>query len=172
MAGITGLESFRKHIDTLKKNVQGQITLRYRAYVKSMLYDLAVNTPQWSGDTAASWQVVAGKGSQAESVKSGLKVTPWRSLRGNEKQMGDMEAVNLAMQRNEGNIAAIKWNSHVSIVNNNPAMRLMVEGKVLLRDVNRGGASGFRERPDFTMVAVLSYVHDKYSYKGTNLSTI
>jgi len=168
-AGITGLEGFKKQIDSLKKELRGKVAVKYRLFVTNMLYDLAVNTPQWSGDTAASWEVVVGKGGEAGEGSSPFKVTPWSDLRGSEKRMGDMEAVQFALQRNAANIEAIRYNSYVSIVNNNPTMDLLMSGQVHLRPENQGGGSG---RPSFVMPAVLSFVQDKYTRQHVNLKLI
>jgi hypothetical protein len=135
-SGIRNLQSFEKAIGRAKARLEGNVTSRYRDFVAKVLHDLALNTPQWSGDLAASWQVVVGKGASAEpNTVTALKHTPMlpRQL---AKFKGHDNAVNYAMQRNEFALQSIRWNSNVKIVNTNPTADIIESGITRLRPGN------------------------------------
>ena len=59
---ISNLGSFKKTLAYHKRRIKETATQRVQRFTKDVLIDLAKNTPQWSGDLAASWQVVVGEG--------------------------------------------------------------------------------------------------------------
>lgn len=158
--GLVGLEKFAKHIKRIEGKVENHVTDKYKAFTLKILRELAENTPQWSGDLAASWQVVVGKGSEpVPNYSTPLKVIPWKSLtRTTAKFKGDDAAVVYAMEYSLGQIQLIRWNSHVKIVNTNPTVAA-IEGKTLRPDNYFKGD-----------VMALHFVANKWGNRGVGLT--
>ena len=118
---ISNLASFKRTIEYEKARVKGQATKRYQKFVTAILTDLAKNTPQWSGDLAASWEVVIGAGGEASPHYD----TPFKQ-RPHQRPApffrGDMPAVKYTLMVNKFAIDTLKWNNKVSVVNNNPTL--------------------------------------------------
>lgn len=113
---VKGLQGFQNTVMAARARAQGHVTARYQRLVREMLKDLAKNTPQWSGDLAASWQVMVGANNQV-AVDLGYTYLKGESDFVNPKWIGDKDAVEHALQANRDAIAKIRWNSHVSIQN-------------------------------------------------------
>lgn len=124
---VNNLASFKRTIAYEKARVRGEATKVYKGFVKAMLTDLAKNTPQWSGDLAASWEVVVGAGGQPTAYHQ----TPFKS---NPIEYpapyfkGSMEAVKYALYVNSFAIDTLTWNNIVSIVNVNPTVKAIGNG--------------------------------------------
>jgi hypothetical protein len=143
MAGVKNLNAFMSAMERAKTNLKSTVTQRYQKFVFLVLQDLALNTPQWSGDLAASWQVVTGaKGSPTPLPATGFKANlpgkgyEWPA----PHQKGDRPAVDYALVNNSFIIESIRWNSKVSIQNINPTQDKLSEEA--LRPVNRPEISG------------------------------
>lgn len=126
-AFITNLSAVKHSINLAKAKLEGTVNSQMRGVATLMLRDLATNTPQWSGDLAASWQVVVG-GDTAPLGETGFKQVPYQTLYPHFK--GDKEAVNFAMQDNAGMLAQIRYNKSISIRNTNPTVDVIEEGKL------------------------------------------
>jgi len=118
-AFISNLNAVKFSIDQAKAKLEGTVNAQMRGVVSLMLRDLATNTPQWSGDLAASWQVVVG-GETYPLGQTGFKSNP--IVRPAPHFKGDSEAVNYAMEMNAGMLSQIRYNKKISIVNNNPTV--------------------------------------------------
>lgn len=119
---VANLASFKRTIENLKEGVKGTATTRYKKFVTAILTDLAKNTPQWSGDLAASWEVVVGAGGEASTHHD----TPFKQRPQQYPApffRGDMPAVKYALMVNSFAIDTIKWNNKVKIVNTNSTLR-------------------------------------------------
>jgi hypothetical protein len=121
-AFIGNLQGFTKTLASARAKIEGKATARYQKFVKQTVRELSRNTPQWSGDLAASWQVIVGKGAIAADP-------PYTGLKGNytlgDKAphfIGDRGAVNLAVRLNADAIKSIRWNSVVRIENNSETL--------------------------------------------------
>lgn len=124
----------KKQRDRLKNGATNFVKDR----VRSVLKDLVLAAPQWSGNTAASWAIeVSGKisgGSPTELYREDWEdVTP--SFR------GDPKAWAVARQNNVPAFTSIRWNSKIRIINNAPfadelATMTDAEAKKLLRPDN------------------------------------
>ena len=118
---VSNLQAFKHSLEAVDARLKNGYTKAYQAHVTKMLKDLVLNTPQWSGDLAASWQVVVG--SKAQAVPHGytmLKDTAYMTKPqegADRKSIGDTGAWGLAYANNMEAIASIRWNSHVSIQN-------------------------------------------------------
>ena len=169
---IKNLSAFTGKIERAKKSMEGQVTAKYKRFVTRILEDLALNTPQWSGELAASWQVVVGSKGQAEARYRGFSKADTayeRGYGGAEYKLGDRPAVDISLMNNDSAIESIRWNSKVSIVNTNPTERFQAanfrraqDGETpAMRDENRPKIAG-----DFMGV---QYVKQKWSTKNRNL---
>jgi hypothetical protein len=121
-AFIGNLQGFTKTLASARAKIEGNATTRYQKFVKQTVRELSRNTPQWSGDLAASWQVLVGKGAVVMDA-------PYTALKGEWEPgdvaphfIGDRGAVNLAVKRNEAFIKLIRWNSVVRIENNSKTL--------------------------------------------------
>lgn len=131
---VSNLQAFRNSIKSAKGRLDGTVTDRYRKFVRQILKDLALQTPQWSGDLAASWQIVSGAGQVPLTLAATpFKVENFRSIE--PKQKGDRAAVNYALQANEFVLKSLRYNSIVSIQNTNSTLNELTEEE--LRKVNR-----------------------------------
>ena len=164
---ITNLASFKRTVANLKEQVKGTATSRYQNFVTAVLTDLAKNTPQWSGDLAASWQVVVGRGSTPDARNMFIKSVPYERPAPHSK--GDMEAVNVALNFNREAIGSIRWNSIVSLANSNRTVgEIRVKGgDAWLRPANRPSIPG-----DIMAVAFVAHKYStKRQYGDLNLGT-
>lgn len=129
VAFVSNLSAIKHSIDMAKARLKGEVTAQIQGVVTMMLKDLAMNTPQWSGDLAASWQVVVGKGvSPIHLGDTPFKRRPYEYPPPHFK--GDSGAVGFAMMQNQGEIASIKWNSTISIQNANPTEAVINESNL------------------------------------------
>ena len=129
MGSIKGLNTFITKTEKQKAQIKQKASTFVRGKVLLVLKDLVNQTPQWSGDLAGSWIVLVGAGSQEFGAKyyySGLKeeylgyfteTTP--------KWVGDKGALNYALQKAEGPLNRIVYNSVISIVNSSPTSKLV-----------------------------------------------
>lgn len=159
MAFITGLESFRNTLKQANAAAQGQATAVYRKQVRAILKDLAASTPQFSGDLAASWQVVVGKGAVPEDKGyTNLKDTVEPGQEPHFK--GDKAAISYALAANSYRLEQIRWNSVVSIANVSSTLT-GGEGDKPLQEIDL--RPGNFIPGDFMAVR---YVAAKYSHRG------
>ncbi len=165
---IQNLQAFTNALDRKKKAMHGKVTSKYKRFVSRVLEDLALNTPQWSGDLAASWQVVVGSGS-APTARYKADSSGSTQSRSSAYKMGDRPSVDFSISNNESAINSIRWNSIVSIVNTNPTSRFQAANAARadagehpgMRDENRPKIAG-----DFMGV---QYVKQKWSTANRNL---
>lgn len=122
---ISGIESLKKRIKnvTTKTSVSATAMLKHRT--RLILNELVLNTPQWSGSTAASWVVEIASypaskyhftyaENQLKSDKS-----DWRK-QSPVRKIGDVDALLVSKQINDERISSIRYNSKVSIRNMSP----------------------------------------------------
>ena len=151
-AFVGNLASFQRTIAREKAKVKGTATAVYQKFVKDILTDLAKNTPQWSGDLAASWEVVVSAKGLPSGYTSPFKDFPYAYPAPHAK--GDMEAVKYAIKNNKQTIDAILWNNIVSVVNMNPTVKAIGDGSKL--------------RPDNYIpgdIMAVNFVAHKYAHK-------
>lgn len=125
MFSITGLDSFKKSLEAAKARQLGQINASYRKFVIDILSELVLNTPQWSGDLAASWRVkVEGSSTRV----GGSEYTPFKSKpreRPAPHFRGDEAALAYALAVNQEVIDSIRYNSRVTIYNDNKTAEII-----------------------------------------------
>lgn len=122
---ISGIEALKKRIRnvTTKTSVSATALLKHRTGL--ILKELVLNTPQWSGSTAASWvvEIAAYPASKyhyryAENQLKSDK-NNWRNQQP-IRHIGNADAYNVSKDINLERIASIRYNSKVSIVNVSP----------------------------------------------------
>lgn len=160
-AFVSNIKSVTDSLRASQARANDIITHRYQNLVRKMLKDLASHTPQWSGDLAASWQVLVGRDNQTAHDKG---YTTLKTDLGSVKFIGDPAAVTYAVTYNEPAIQRIRWNSVVSIQN---------ASKTLVGDMAEGNPPLSEEwlrdgnfiPGDFMAV---NFVAAKYARKGSN----
>lgn len=124
---LSGLNKYRKKTEKEKARVKQGAANYIRNNVKLVLKDLVLNTPQWSGNTAASWRIDLNYMPASESP-SKLWVPDWNFLnpQSDEYQgtppsfIGDKDAWTVAKAEAQAPLKAIRYNSVVRIVNTSP----------------------------------------------------
>jgi hypothetical protein len=116
--------------------MQGRLNAAYREFVVSILTELVENTPQWSGDLAASWRVRAeGNTSRTGgSSSTGFKRDPIE--RPAPFFRGDEPAIFYALSVNSEVINSIRYNTRVTIFNDNPTAEIITQSDIVLRPGN------------------------------------
>lgn len=124
---LSGLNNYRKKTEKQKARIKQGAANYIRANVRAVLKDLVLNTPQWSGDTAASWRIDLNYLPASDSP-SALAVPDWNFLNPQSSEyqgtpprfLGDTAAWAVAKAEAEGPLKAIRYNSVVRIVNTAP----------------------------------------------------
>jgi hypothetical protein len=158
MIRVQGLENFRASILGAKAKHEKRVNAAYRELVADVLTELALNTPQWSGDLAASWRVKA-EGSYSRSVRTAgyygqtpFKKNPYEFPAPYRK--GSMPAVDYALARSAEVINSIRYNSRVSIYNDNPTVDEISEQTLRPSNFIPGD------------IMAIEYVHRKFRAEG------
>lgn len=117
MLKVTGTSAFLKK----SKKQQALITRGAQNFARSqtraILKDLVLNAPQWSGNTAAMWQIVTptvGVNPENTSLYLG---EGWPTLSGLESFIGDERAWRVALKAAKPALASIKYNTRINIQN-------------------------------------------------------
>lgn len=140
MFSIIGIETFRRSLEGQMAAMQGRLNAAYREFVVDVLIELVENTPQWSGDLAASWRVRAS-GVTTRSVRTAgyYGQTPFKKEpyeRPAPYFRGDEPAIDYVLARNQEVIASIRYNTRVTIYNNNPTGEIIMQSDIPLRPGN------------------------------------
>lgn len=114
---IIGANSFFKKTAKQRALIKGGAADFVRSRTKSILRDLVLNTPQWSGNTAAMWRI------QTNSVEAGVENSPlysedWKDV--DAKRIGDKTAYKVALAYAQPALKSIRYNSTVTIENYGP----------------------------------------------------
>ncbi len=118
MIKITGVNKYIRKTQAQKARITRGAENFVRASTRKLLRDLVLNAPQWSGDLAASWRINLNY-LPADPAPSGLYTEDWENLE-NVSFKGDRRAWQEALRLNAGHLAAIKYNSIITIVNVKP----------------------------------------------------
>lgn len=134
-----------------------QVTYEFRRWTHRIFYDLVVNTPQWSGDTAANWRYSIGSPSGAYQAILN-KALGWQDkYKGGDFvpfQRGHHLAVEGAISRMEDG-AQPQWTDKVFFTNNTPIAPELETSPAWVRPVNLlPGPAG--------VVAMVSYTVNKW----------
>lgn len=162
MLQISGVNRYVTKTAKQKAQVKRGAENLVKRMARTVLKDLVLNAPQWSGETASSWRIDLNYRSASESRGSSLKVEDWTSVLPNPSYKGDSEAWVDALAANTDALKAIKYNSKVRLVNISPyAVELAT-----------GDSSGLR-RGNFIPgdVMAINYVTAKYHVSSDILSS-
>jgi len=116
---LTNLNKFVRKTRAQKDRIKQGAANYVRANVRAMLRELVLNTPQWSGDLAASWRIDLNY-KPADQFASKFATDDWEDLIGQASFKGDQDAWMEALKINQSWLDAIKYNAKVSIVNVKP----------------------------------------------------
>ncbi len=164
---ITGLENFKNSVLRSRARLKENVTHRYQVLVTDILKQLVNNTPKWSGDLAASWEVQVGKDNQGnrQGGYTSLKVVPFEFPR---PQAGD--SLGYALAANSGAIKSIRWNSYVSIQNHSPTLSVGDSGNNPYGKPANPYSKNSRPQDVGALQAQIANIAVSYSYKGMKLS--
>lgn len=110
---LTGVNAFMAKTQKQKDRVKRKASDFVKAKARQVLRSAVLSTPQWSGFTASSWRLVAGKGELPKvSSVSGKYV-----YRENAKFKGDKGAWAIALEQNSDFFATVKYNSKITLTN-------------------------------------------------------
>lgn len=118
MIKIVGLNGYLKKSKKQQAQIKNGAANFVRKQTKTILKDLVLNTPQWSGNTAAMWQI------ETPSVEVNAKNTKfaredwWNIVP--ESFKGDTEAWKVALANAQPALKSIRYNSTIKIVNTAP----------------------------------------------------
>lgn len=115
MLKVLGINSYMKKSKLQQAQIKSGAADFVRGQTKKILRDLVLNTPQWSGNTAASWQVQV-TGADISYYPTSLHVEDWKDV-DPTKFKGDTEAWREALKNAQPALKAIRYNKKVSIIN-------------------------------------------------------
>lgn len=140
MGMVKNLSSLERGIDVMMRRAEESYVAEYRQFVWAVFVRLLYETPQYSGEAVASWNIVlsdsVGPGAGPTGYKS--DVLPGRSslealslyrnedtgktvteltLSPNAREKGDLRAIDYARRRNAKKIPLIKRRTRVFFVN-------------------------------------------------------
>lgn len=115
-------------------------------------------SPQWSGEYAASWELVVSASNvnyaRTSPVYKSMKVTPWYSIdREDAKKVGSPEAIKYALAQASTEVDRIKWNTSIALINVSPTAHI-VESPDFKPRYDGGGAT----------TPVLAHLKMKFNY--------
>lgn len=117
MIQLHGVNKYIHKTEAQKARIKQGAANYVRSIATNILRDLVLNTPQWSGNTAANWAIKLNYGEDAQQIDRPVDYD-WKDLIGNAHFKGDREALRTALNNNSASIKAIKYNSKIRIVNN------------------------------------------------------
>jgi hypothetical protein len=125
---ISGIEALRKRILNVSTKAEVSATKVLQIRTEKVLKELVLNTPQWSGSTAASWnvEIAAYPASKALYKVVSRELTSEKAITGAWREQspvrfkGDADAYAVSAYWNASRIKSIRYNSKVSIVNVSP----------------------------------------------------
>lgn len=136
MLRLTGINKYMQKTAAQKARIKNGAANYVRAATRVVLRDLVLNTPQWSGNTAASWRIDLNTLPASEDPSS-LYNEDWESVLnfgGEPSFIGDKRAWRVALADNAAAFKAIRYNTKVRIVNVAPfADELATESEANLK---------------------------------------
>lgn len=114
MIEVFGVNKYIRKTQKQKELLKQRPAEYVRRLTKRILTELVLLTPQWTGNTAASWKVVTSSVSP-NTGHSRLYREDWQNV--NSKFMGDREALQIALAENAEALNSIRYNSKIKIIN-------------------------------------------------------
>ena len=136
MIQLKGASEFIKGIDSWLEETETQLNWVFRGFCVVLFHNLALNTPQWSGNAASNWRLsvdtldtsvdtnllqanVGSSNRVAQGRQGGYFGRGWGPPLFSK---GDPYAVQMAVARNKGNDTPIKLESTVFISNSSESL--------------------------------------------------
>lgn len=116
MIRLSGVNKFREKTEKQKARITQGAANYVRSVTKSILKDLVLNTPQWSGNTASNWAIQLNYGQNPSQIDRPVEYD-WKDLINNAKFKGDKAALAAAITNNAAALKSIRYNSIIKIVN-------------------------------------------------------
>jgi hypothetical protein len=130
---------FTRALEAAIVNIPQEVSRKFHRWTLLVMRDLVMNTPQWSGDTAANWNYSVGMpdGSYTPIIAKALAWAPEPGMERSiePRQRGDMAAVWAAMARAEDGPEP-RYDQKVYLTNNTPIAPLLEAQQVPVRPVN------------------------------------
>lgn len=177
MATLLDIRKWDRLLDRTRSNMDKKANDVVRTRVKKVYLDAVKVSPQWSGNYAINWGIETNQVKPATQMA--LKKTPWTTLAWWDNNAGDAlskptgpapgkdkskpwaehrgapAALALAKKGDTlEQIAQLKWNNKIKLVNMSPIADQLDSGTLHLRNVNL--IQGH--------VGVVSYLKAKYSF--------
>lgn len=115
---LVGINKYMQKSKAQQAQIKNGAANFVRGQTRKILRDLVLNTPQWSGNTAAMWQI--GTPSAPVSYENThLAKDDWWSIRP-ESFKGDTEAWKVALANAQPALKSIRYNSTITIQNTAP----------------------------------------------------
>lgn len=147
--------------------IEADLNRRHQRLIRTMLTDLVMHSPQWSGNLATQWQVVkaSGKGTYRPIMKAADKGSFRARI---AYAMGDDPAVATTLLRESEKIDRITYKDKVKFVNKTPYAK---EVEDAMETESGQMASGGKLRlenliPYFGGVGMIGYIDMKYRANG------
>jgi hypothetical protein len=137
MLKIVGLNKYLTKSKKQQAQIKNGAANFVRGQTKKILKDLVLNTPQWSGNTAASWQIETPS-SELKYYDTKLAVEDWQELNPAFFK-GHLEAWRVALANAQPALKSIRYNSRISIQNTAPyadELATLPESELKLRKGN------------------------------------
>lgn len=135
MIKITGLSPFLRKTQAQRAQIKQGAANFVRQQTKKVLKDLVLNTPQWSGNTAAMWRVETYAAKDDGRV-SKLYTARWKSILPDPSWKGDEDALKVSLAFASSALASIRYNTRIQIVNNSPVADSIADESIPLRSGN------------------------------------
>jgi hypothetical protein len=119
MLKIVGVNGYLKKSKKQRAQIRNGAAEFVRGQAKKILKDLVLNTPQWTGNTAASWQIETP--SVSVSYYDTVLERDWKELdRSTAYFKGDTQAWKVALANAQPALRSIRYNSTIKILNTAP----------------------------------------------------
>lgn len=119
MLKITGTAAYLKKTKKQRAMITQGAQNFTRKQSRAILKDLVLNAPQWSGNTAAMWQIRTPS-VQESSANTELYQEHWEDLIGKPSYIGDEGAWKVALAAAKPALRSIKYNTRIDIRNPSP----------------------------------------------------
>lgn len=132
---VKGVNAFVAKTKAQQAQVKQTATAFVRNKTQQILKDLVLIAPQWSGTSASSWGVVLhGQSPGAYNARDLNANQFWVTPR----FRGDKEAFAEALRQNSLNLSSIRWNSRISLVNQDTVAEALQSGEIPAENLRDG----------------------------------
>lgn len=118
MLKIVGLNKYVQKSKAQQAQIKSGAANFVRGQTRAVLKDLVLNTPQWSGNTAASWQIETPS-VDVRYYDTELARDDWTDIQ-TPSFIGDLEAWKVALANAQPALKSIRYNSRITIRNTAP----------------------------------------------------